>query len=95
LLRSRLESIAESIDERVLEVKNPVSLAMTADSIDVRDLGARLYTHRVTGPRAVAKGEYGSCIDDYPHSYLVMNAAIGATKRDIQLATTRLNREIQ
>ena len=95
LLKSKLESIAESIDERVLDVKNPVSMAMTADSLDVKDLGARLYTHRVTGPRAVAKGDYGSCIDDYPHSYLVMNAAIGATKRDIQLATTRLNREIQ
>jgi hypothetical protein len=47
----------------------------------------------VTGPRAVEKGAYGSSSDDYPHSYLVMSAAIGASKNDVETATTKLDKE--
>jgi hypothetical protein len=41
----------------------------------------------------VKAGDYGSCIDNYPHSYIVMNAAIGATENDIEKATTKLYKE--
>jgi O-phospho-L-seryl-tRNASec:L-selenocysteinyl-tRNA synthase len=89
-LDSKLTEIAESISQRVLKVENPIASALTLDGLDAKALGGRLYNLRVTGPRAVPKGAYGSCIDDYPHSYLVMNAAIGASKGDIESATAKL-----
>jgi O-phospho-L-seryl-tRNASec:L-selenocysteinyl-tRNA synthase len=90
----KLTEIAESIGERVLAVENPVASAMTLDGLDAKALGGRLYNLRITGPRAVPKGAFGSCIDNYPHSYLVMNAAIGASKGDIESATTKLFKEV-
>jgi len=95
LLERRLVEIAEEIDQRVLQVRNPVSCAMTLDGLDAHDLGARLYNRRVTGPRAVERGEWGSCIDDYPHSYIVVNAAIGAREVDVERATTKLYKELK
>ena len=93
-LESKLTEIAESIGQRVLDIENPVASAMTLDGLDAEALGGRLYNARVTGPRAVGKGAFGSCIDDYPYSYLVMNAAIGASKDDIEKATTKLFKEV-
>lgn len=93
LLREKLQQISESMAQRVLVVENPVSCAITMDGIDVQELGARLYNNRVTGPRAVEKGSYGSCIENYPYSYIVMNAAIGAKKIDVENATTKLYKE--
>ncbi|TFG28818.1 O-phosphoseryl-tRNA(Sec) selenium transferase, partial [Candidatus Thorarchaeota archaeon] len=93
LLNEKMQEFSASIGQRVLQVNNPVACAVTMDGIDVRELGARLYNERVTGPRAVEKGSYGSSIDDYPHSYLVMNAAIGARKIDIENATTKLYKQ--
>jgi hypothetical protein len=63
------------------------------DGLDVREIGARLYNARVTGPRAIEKGGPGSSIDNYPHSYIVMNAAIGSSKNDVETATTKLYKE--
>jgi O-phospho-L-seryl-tRNASec:L-selenocysteinyl-tRNA synthase len=94
LLEDRLRETAGAIGQRVLSVDNPVSCAMTLDGIDVEEVGAKLYTLRVTGPRAVTKGVYGSCIENYPHSYLVMNAAIGAKQKDVEEATSKLNRAL-
>jgi len=93
LLRERLREIAESIDQRVLDVENPIACAMTMDNIDVEELGARLYNERVTGPRAVKRDSFGSSIDSYPHNYLVMNAAIGVRKIDVEKATTKLYKQ--
>lgn len=90
LLDARLRELAEEIDQRVLETTNEVSSAITLDGHDAHKIGAMLYNRRVTGPRAVAKGEPGSCIEDYPHSYIVMNAAIGARQRDVEEAVTKL-----
>jgi len=94
LLQERMETIAGEIGRRVLSVKNPVSCAMTIDGMNAEDLGARLYNLRVTGPRAISKGAQGSCIDNYPHSYIVMNAAIGASQKDVEEATSKLNRAL-
>lgn len=93
LLKDNLLNIAEKINQRVLDVKNPVAVAITMDGLDVSEVGARLYNARVTGPRAVKKGDYGSSTDSYPHSYIVMNAAIGVRKEDIEIATTKLHKE--
>jgi O-phospho-L-seryl-tRNASec:L-selenocysteinyl-tRNA synthase len=93
LLRKHLQEIAEKLDQRVLRVKNPVAIAMTLDGLEVHEIGSRLYNSRVTGPRAVEKGEYGSSVDNYPHSYIVMNAALGVAKKDIETATAKLYKE--
>ena len=92
-LREHLQEIASSLNQHLLAVENPIACAITMDNIDVEELGARLYNERVTGPRAIAKGSYGSSIDEYPHSYIVMNAAIGARKIDVEKATTKLYKE--
>ena len=93
LLRDNLLSIAEKIGQRVLVIKNPVAYAITMDDLDVQEIGARLYNARVTGPRAVKRGNYGSSTENYPHSYIVMNAAIGVRKEDVETATAKLYKE--
>ncbi|TFG33230.1 O-phosphoseryl-tRNA(Sec) selenium transferase [Candidatus Thorarchaeota archaeon] len=92
-LQESLLIIAEKLGQRLLEVRNPVAFAITMDGLDVEEIGARLYNARVTGPRAVKKGDYGSSTENYPHSYIVMNAAIGARKEDIETATAKLYKE--
>lgn len=93
LLKERLQRIADNHSQRVLEVKNPVAYAITMDGLNVHEIGARLYNARVTGPRAIDAGAFGSSIDNYPHSYIVMNAAIGASSEDVETATTKLDKE--
>ena len=93
LLDEKMNEIAEKLGQRVLSVWNPVACAITMDGLDVREIGARLYNARVTGPRAVEKGAMGSSAENYPHSYIVMNAAIGASKNDVDTATTKLYKE--
>ncbi len=93
LLKENLLNVAEKLGQRVLKVKNPVAFAISMDGLDVHDIGARLYNSRVTGPRAVESGEYGSSTEGYPHSYIVMNAAIGVRKEDVETATTKLYKE--
>lgn len=93
-LENQLRNIADKINQRILSVWNPVAYAMTMEGLNVKDIGAKLYNRRVTGPRAMEKGAWGSSIDDYPHSYLVMNAAIGSTRNDIEKATAKLYKEL-
>ena len=92
-LRDRLAAIAETHGQRILDVKNPVAWAMTLNGLDVQEIGARLYNARVTGPRAIEAGAFGSSVENYPHSYIVMNAAIGASHEDVETATTKLDKE--
>ncbi|NHI89450.1 MAG: O-phosphoseryl-tRNA(Sec) selenium transferase [Candidatus Thorarchaeota archaeon] len=92
-LSDRMHELADKFGQRVLSVWNPVACAITIDGVDAKELGARLYNARVTGPRAVEKGESGSSCDGYPHSYLVMNAAIGASRNDMETATAKLAAE--
>jgi hypothetical protein len=53
-----------------------------------------LYNLRVTGPRVYDPREkdFGMCYNNYPVPYIVMNAAIGAEKRDIQEAVKRFEK---
>ncbi len=94
ILDDELNKIAESIGQRVLDVKSPIAAAVTLDGLDATKIGAHLYNLRVTGPRAVEVGSNGSCIDDYPHAYLVMNAAIGVNENDIKVATAKAYKEL-
>jgi len=94
ILETKMSELADTIKQRILDVRNPIACAITMDGLDVRDIGAKLYNLRVTGPRAVKAGELGSSIDTYPHSYLVMNAALGASIADVETATAKLNKEL-
>jgi len=93
LLKEHLQKVADNHEQRILDVKNPVAYAITMNGLDVNEIGARLYNARVTGPRAIDAGAFGSSVDKYPHSYIVMNAAIGVSPEDVVTATTKLDKE--
>jgi O-phospho-L-seryl-tRNASec:L-selenocysteinyl-tRNA synthase len=90
LLQRLLGEFASSSGERLLDVNNPIACAMTTTKIDPNRLGGILYSLRLSGPRVVQSGSWGSCCDGYPHSYVVMNAAIGSKDSDITRAIEKL-----
>jgi len=97
LLEDLLIKFAEKINERVLDIFNPVAVAMSLQNLTKKklyELGGALYNLRVTGPRVYdpKQKEFGTCIENYPIPYIVMNAAIGSTKNDILTAVERLER---
>jgi O-phospho-L-seryl-tRNASec:L-selenocysteinyl-tRNA synthase len=83
LLQKLLGGVAESKNERLLNVRSPIACAMTISDVDPSTLGGVLYSLRVSGPRVVQSGRIGSCCDNYPYSYIVMNSAIGSKETDI------------
>ncbi|WXG42664.1 MAG: O-phosphoseryl-tRNA(Sec) selenium transferase [Promethearchaeati archaeon SRVP18_Atabeyarchaeia-1] len=90
LLETLLGEAAESCGERMLKVKSPIACAMTVSNADPSLLGGILYSLRVSGPRVIPRGSRGSCCDNYPYSYVVVNAAIGSTETDIFNAVEKL-----
>jgi O-phospho-L-seryl-tRNASec:L-selenocysteinyl-tRNA synthase len=90
LLQKLLGEVAEACNERILEVKNQIACAMTISNVDPSALGGVLYSLRLSGPRVVQSGHVGSCCQDYPNTYIVMNAAIGSKEADIVKATEKL-----
>jgi len=96
-LEQRLSQFAEKINERVMEIFNPVAVAMTLNGLkkdQLYALGGALYNLRVTGPRVYdpEQKEFGTCAKEYPTPYIVMNAAIGSTRKDIDTAVNRLEK---
>ncbi|MHA1683611.1 MAG: O-phosphoseryl-tRNA(Sec) selenium transferase [Promethearchaeota archaeon] len=89
-LEVNVRKIAERIGQRLLETHNPVAIAMTLHDIP-RDIGGKLYNLRVTGPRCVYPGDFGSCIDSYPSPYLTLNAGIGARRTDFVKLVRKLD----
>jgi len=94
LLEEKLKDIADKINEKILNVFNPVAVALSLKNLKKEQLyalGGALYNLRVTGPRVYNPFEdnFGVCCDDYHTPYIVMNAAIGATKSDIIKAVER------
>jgi O-phospho-L-seryl-tRNASec:L-selenocysteinyl-tRNA synthase len=97
LLENKLNDFAKKIGERVMEINNPVAVAMTLKNLDenkLTALGGALYNLRVTGPRVYnpQSKNFGTCCKNYKTPYIVMNAAIGANKNDIILAVERLEK---
>jgi O-phospho-L-seryl-tRNASec:L-selenocysteinyl-tRNA synthase len=90
LLQKLLTEVADACNERVLNVKNQIACAMTISRTDPSTLGGVLYSLRLSGPRVVQLGQIGSCCNDYPNTYIVMNAAIGSKEADIIKATEKL-----
>ena len=94
LLEEKLKDIADKINEKILNVFNPVAVALSLKNLKKEQLyalGGALYNLRVTGPRVYNPFEdnFGVCCDTYHTPYIVMNAAIGAKKSDIIKATER------
>ena len=97
ILERKMEEFANRIGERLLNVFNPVAVAMTLKNFDnnkLEELGGALYNLRVTGPRVYnpSKKPFGSCCQNYPFPYIVLNAAIGSTSRDIEIAVKRFEK---
>lgn len=95
LLEEGLKRIAETNGEHILKIENPVSCTMSLTNVDPEKLGGALYTLRATGPRAVAPSDWGSSIDNYPTPYLVLNAAIGARKQDVNAVIEKLEKALK
>jgi O-phospho-L-seryl-tRNASec:L-selenocysteinyl-tRNA synthase len=100
LLEERLSLIASKINERVLNIFNPVAVAISLNTLKKEQLfalGGALYNLRVTGPRVYDPSArmFGTCTNSYKTPYIVMNAAIGATKEDIITAVDRFEKAYQ
>ncbi len=93
-LEERLLETATKIGQRVLKVNNPIAGALTLAGLDPRKLGGALFNLRVTGPRALAPMDFGTCCKEYPTSYVTINAAIGSLRRDVDLALARLEEAV-
>jgi len=97
ILERKLREIAEKLNERILDVYNPVAVALSLQNLSEKKLyalGGALYNLRVTGPRVYNPKEnpFGTCCSNYPTPYIVMNAAIGASEKDIISAVERFEK---
>lgn len=97
LLEEKIKAFAGKVGERILDVFNPVAVAMTLKTLkkeQLTELGGALYNLRVTGPRVFDPNEkpFGTCCTNYNVPYIVMNAAIGASSMDIISAVERLEK---
>ena len=97
ILERKLKEVAENINERVLDIFNPVAVALSLKNLKEEHLfalGGALYNLRVTGPRVYNPKEkaFGTCCPNYITPYIVMNAAIGATEQDINFAVERFEK---
>ncbi len=97
LLESKLKGVTEKINEKILDVFNPVAVAVSLNNLKKEQLfalGGALYNLRVTGPRVYNPEEstFGTCSTKYIAPYIVMNAAIGATSEDIVSAVERFEK---
>jgi O-phospho-L-seryl-tRNASec:L-selenocysteinyl-tRNA synthase len=97
LLENKLKEVANEIGERVLDVFNPVAVAISLEKIkkdQLLALGGALYNLRVTGPRVFdpTKGDFGTCCNEYSTPYIVMNAAIGVHSTDIISAVEKFKK---
>jgi O-phospho-L-seryl-tRNASec:L-selenocysteinyl-tRNA synthase len=97
ILERKLKEVAEKIGERILDIYNPVAVALSLRNLreeQLYALGGALYNLRVTGPRVYNPKEktFGTCCSNYHTPYIVMNAAIGAKERDIISAVDRFEK---
>ena len=97
LLEEKLSIVANNLSERILEVYNPVAVALSLKNLKEEHLfaiGGALYNLRVTGPRVYNPKEsaFGTCCENYHTPYIVMNAAIGSKKEDIVSAVERFEK---
>jgi O-phospho-L-seryl-tRNASec:L-selenocysteinyl-tRNA synthase len=97
LLEEKLVTVADKLNEKILDIFNPVAVALSLKNLKKEHLyaiGGALYNLRVTGPRVYNPEDnaFGTCCQNYPTPYIVMNAAIGSKKIDIISAVERFER---
>jgi O-phospho-L-seryl-tRNASec:L-selenocysteinyl-tRNA synthase len=90
LLESSLKEVADGHSQRILNVYNPTSVAMTLEGRNAKKIGKALYMARVYGARALEKNDFGVCCPQYVSSYINFDASIGTKETDVILATKRL-----
>ncbi len=90
-LESSLKEVAERHSQRILNVYNPISVAMTLEGRNAKKIGKALYAARVNGARALEKNDFGVCCPQYISSYINFDAGIGMQKNEISLAAERLD----
>lgn len=95
LLEEYLRKVAEKHDERLLKVFNPIAAAMTLTNHEAKKVGYNMYTLRVTGPRVLEETDFGVCCKRFHSPYITINAAIGSTEKDVQLATSTLDKALK
>lgn len=88
-LEDRVGELAAKAGQRLLEIGNPIAVAMTLEGLE-KNIGGDLYNLRVTGPRVLFPGDFGSCIDTYPRPYITLNAGIGARDEDFEHLANKL-----
>ncbi|AEF96814.1 O-phosphoseryl-tRNA(Sec) selenium transferase [Methanotorris igneus] len=93
LLDDLLNELAKKKEEKVLNVKNPISSCITTKK-DPVDVAAKLYNLRITGPRGIRKNDkFGTCyLGEYPYDYIVVNSAIGVKNEDIMQVVEKLEK---
>jgi O-phospho-L-seryl-tRNASec:L-selenocysteinyl-tRNA synthase len=91
LLEKCLKKVAEKHDERLLNIFNPIAAAMTLTKHDTKKVGYNMFALRVTGPRVLEETDFGVCCKKYHSPYITINAAIGSTEKDIELAASKLD----
>ncbi len=94
-LESSLKKVAERYSQRILNVYNPISVAMTLEGRNAKRIGKALYAARVNGARALEKDDFGVCCPHYVSSYINFDAGIGLLKEEIVLATKRLDKVLK
>lgn len=94
-LESSLKEVAEKHGQRILNVHNPISVAMTLDGRDAKKIGKALYAARVNGARALEKNDFGVCCPQYVSSYINFDASLGMKKREITVAAERLDKVLK
>jgi O-phospho-L-seryl-tRNASec:L-selenocysteinyl-tRNA synthase len=99
ILEEAMTTLAQNIGEHIIRAGNSVSCAFTLAKFtpaQIDQLGGYLYNLRITGPRVVNihKSSFGSCTDNMPYAYLVMNAAIGSQAEQIKESVRRLQQAI-
>jgi O-phospho-L-seryl-tRNASec:L-selenocysteinyl-tRNA synthase len=94
-LELSLKEVAERHGQRVLNVHNPISVAMTLEGRDAKKIGKALFALRVNGARALEKTDFGVCCPQYVSSYINFDASIGIQKNEIILASERLDKVLK
>lgn len=94
LLSEKLQKVADAHGERVLKVFNPIAAGMTLKGFDAKRVGHYLYNLRVTGPRVLEPTDFGTCCRRYHSPYITINAAIGSSAKDVELAMDKLDKAL-
>jgi O-phospho-L-seryl-tRNASec:L-selenocysteinyl-tRNA synthase len=108
VFEEKLRQLAEKHGERVIKVpKNTISFGLTLTCLgdSATQLGAHLYTRRVSGGRVTVPSPsrqvfgfsfacYGSSTEEYPVPYIAVACALGLSLDEVDLFIDRLDKAL-